>query len=81
MADNLVWSMDSRTTCLWGMKFCKLFGMTRVRESDHSSTLFEVSLLPPRFRITSKPTKILYDYYSRKYEEVKDFLDMERGMN
>lgn len=64
-----------------GVKFCKLFGMTRVKESDHDSTLFEVSLLPPKFRITSKPTKILYDYYSRKYEEVKDFLGIERRMD
>ena len=56
-----------------GVKFCKLFGMNKVKESDHQSTLYEVSLLPPRFRISSKPTKILHDYYAQKYDEVRDF--------
>ena len=58
-----------------GKKFCKLFGMVKIGESDHGSSLYEVSLIPPRFRVTSKPTKALHDYYARKYEEVRDFLD------
>ena len=58
-----------------GEKFCKLFGMVKIGESDHGSSLYEVSLIPPRFRVTSKPTKALHDYYARKYEEVRDFLD------
>lgn len=52
-----------------GEKFCKLFGMHKVKDSDHSSTLYEISLIPPRFRIISKATKVLYDYYQKKYEE------------
>lgn len=52
-----------------GEKFCKLFGMNKVKGSDHNSTLYEVKMIPPRFRILSKKTKQLYDYYQAKYEE------------
>ena len=58
-----------------GERFCKLFGMKKVKESDHESTLYEVSLIPPEFKPTSRPTKELYDYYKQKYEENKDFID------
>lgn len=52
-----------------GEKFCKLFGMTRLEGSQHGSTLYEVSMIPPKFRVTSKMTKQLYDYYQAKYDE------------
>lgn len=52
-----------------GEKFCKMFGMTKVKGSDHKSTLYEVSLIPPKFRVLSKMTKILFDFYTKKYEE------------
>lgn len=52
-----------------GEKFCKLFGMTKVKGSDHNSSLYEVSMIPPKFRILSKKTKELYDYYQKKYQE------------
>lgn len=52
-----------------GEKFCKLFGMNKVKGSDHNSTLYEISMIPPKFRILSKGTKQLFDYYLKKYEE------------
>ena len=52
-----------------GEKFCKLFGMKKVDTSQHGSTLYEVSLIPPKFRVSSKMTKALHDYYQAKYEE------------
>ena len=52
-----------------GEKFCKLFGMHKVKESDHQSKLYEVTLIPPRFHIVSKATKVLYEYYQKKYDE------------
>lgn len=52
-----------------GEKFCRLFGMTKLESSQHGSTLYEVSMIPPKFRVTSKMTKQLYDYYQVKYEE------------
>ena len=58
-----------------GEKFCKLFGMHKVRESDHRSKLYEVTLIPPRFRIVSKATKILYEYYQKKYDETPFLFD------
>ncbi len=52
-----------------------MFGMKKVWESDRHSKLYEVSLIPPEFRVSSKATKRLFEYYSKKYEEVKDFLE------
>ncbi len=52
-----------------GEKFCKLFGMERLGPTAHGSMLYEVSMIPPKFRITSKMTKQLHDYYAAKYRE------------
>lgn len=52
-----------------GEKFCKLFGMKKLKGSDHDSSLYEITLIPPKFRILSKKTKVLFDYYQRKYED------------
>jgi hypothetical protein len=57
-----------------GRKFCKLFGMKLVDQSNHNSTIYEISMLPPEFRITSKSTQILYEYYQKKYKEISDLL-------
>ena len=52
-----------------GEKFCKLFGMSRIGSTAHGSTLYEVSMIPPKFRVTSQMTKRLFDYYAAKYRE------------
>lgn len=52
-----------------GEKFCKMFGMTKLKGSNHESTLYEVTMIPPKFRVLSKTCKQLYDYYQRKYNE------------
>lgn len=52
-----------------GEKFCRMFGMTKLKESDHGSSLYEIIMIPPKFRILSKKTKLLYDYYQKKYNE------------
>ena len=49
-----------------GEKFCKLFGMTKLKGSNHESTLYEITMIPPKFRILSKKCKQLYDYYQQK---------------
>jgi hypothetical protein len=58
-----------------GRKFCKLFGMKLIDQSNHDSTIYEVTMLPPQFRVTSKSTKTLYEYYHKKYEEISYLLD------
>lgn len=50
-----------------GEKFCKLFGMNKIKNSNHESTLYEITMIPPRFRVISKTSKQLFDYYQRKY--------------
>lgn len=57
-----------------GRQFCRLFGMNNVKNSEHNSTIYEVSLLPPRFKVSSRPTKELYDFYNTVYNENKDFM-------
>ena len=52
-----------------GEKFCKMFGMVKLKGSEHNSSLYEVSLIPPKFRVLSKKTKQLFDYYQKKYIE------------
>lgn len=52
-----------------GEKFCRLFGMSRVTGSSHNSSLYEITMIPPRFRVLSKKSKVLHEYYLKKYEE------------
>ncbi len=56
-----------------GVKFCKLFGMKQVVNSSHESKIYEVTMLPPEFRISSTPTKELFDYYNLKYKELSQY--------
>ena len=49
-----------------GEKFCRLFGMEKVKNSTHDSEIFEVQMVPPEFRVSSKATKQLYDFYASK---------------
>lgn len=51
-----------------GIKFCKLFGMKKVDDSNHHSTVYEITMIPPQFKILSKKTKQLFDYYHEKYQ-------------
>ena len=59
-----------------GEKFCKLFGMNKVKSSNHKSMLYEATMIPPKFRIISKPTKQLFDYYQLKYNEAPYLFDI-----
>lgn len=52
-----------------GEKFCKLFGMEKITESTHASTLYEILMIPPKFKILTKKTKELYDFYASYYKE------------
>lgn len=58
-----------------GEKFCKLFGMKKIKSSNHKSSLYEITMIPPMFRILSKKTKQLYDYYQKKYNEAPYLFD------
>lgn len=55
-----------------GEKFCKLFGMNKITESAHSSSLYEVQMIPPQFKKISKKVKELYDCYQAVYDEMPD---------
>lgn len=58
-----------------GEKFCKLFGMEKLKGSNHESTLYEITMIPPKFRILSKKCKQLHDYYQQKYEDTPYLFD------
>lgn len=54
-----------------GRKFCELFGMKKIKnETNHNSTIYEVKMFPPQFKVSSKATKKLYDYYQKKVNEL-----------
>lgn len=59
-----------------GEKFCRLFGMKRIDASNHNSTLYEVSLIPPEFRVVSPMVKELRDKYVAKYREMPWMFEM-----
>ena len=46
-----------------GSRLCRLFGMQKLKSSDHNSMLYEVQMLPPKFRVASALTKRLFDIY------------------
>lgn len=52
---------------LRGDRFCKMFNMSKVKDSTHQSQLYEVVMIPPRFRIISRQVKELYDCYLDAY--------------
>ena len=58
-----------------GINFCKLFGMNKVYETVHDSTLYEIQLIPPQFHIISKKTKQLFDVYHDKYYDTPYLFD------
>lgn len=48
-----------------GRKFCRFFGLDKVCESGHHSTIYEVSVLPPKFRMTTPSTRRLEAAYTK----------------
>ena len=46
-----------------GEKLCKLFGMQLATESKHDSKIYSVSLLPPRFKKSSRAIARLFETY------------------
>ena len=57
--DRMVADVVSRD----GRKFCRLLGLDRVCESNHHSTIYEISGLPPKFRVTTPSTRCLAAIY------------------
>ena len=53
-----------------GAKFCRLFGLKKVCDTNHNSAIYEVSGLPPGIRETTPSTKRLVRLYRRKHESV-----------
>ena len=51
-----------------GEKFCRLFGLKKICETNHDSFIYEVSGLPPEIRETTPATKRLVRLYRDKYE-------------
>ena len=53
-----------------GEKFCEMFGMTKQKNSNHDSEIYEVYMLPPSFRVSSRATRELYKVYKRISDEL-----------
>lgn len=46
-------------------------------ESTHNSSLYEITMIPPKFRVLSKKSKHLYDYYQKKYNDAPYLFDID----
>jgi len=55
--------MVADVVTLDGRKFCKFFGLDKVCETNHHSTIYEVLALPPKFRMTTPSTRRLEAAY------------------
>ena len=55
--------MIADVVTLDGKKFCRFFGLDKVCESNHHSTIYEVLALPPKFRMTTPSTRRLEEAY------------------
>lgn len=75
--DVFVHRMIADAVTKYGEKFCRLFGMNKVTNSNHESTLYEVTMIPPKFSVVSKASKQLFDYYDQKYKEAPYLFDNE----
>ena len=53
-----------------GERFCKIFGMKNILNTEHGSKIYEVVFMPPEFHVESTQTKQLYNYYKKKYDEL-----------
>jgi len=71
--DILIKRMVADAVTEKGVKFCMMFGMNRVISSKHHSSIYEVQLIPPQFKVSSKATSLLFKYYEQKINEL-DFL-------
>lgn len=58
-----------------GEKFCKLFGMKKITQSNHSSVLYEIQLMPPEFKKICPKAKELFDCYKSVYNKNPSFFD------
>ncbi|TXK82584.1 hypothetical protein [Paenibacillus sp. N3.4] len=63
-----------------GKKLCEFLGMKQVKVSNHDSSIYKVSLLPPSIRVTTDKAKIFQTLYQKKYEEFKDLLDINQHL-
>lgn len=55
-----------------GVKFCRLFGMKKIDESTHGSTLYEISMIPPEFKTVSTKVGKLRNLYQKIYVNNKE---------
>ncbi|MBO7683326.1 MAG: hypothetical protein J6T51_01195 [Kiritimatiellae bacterium] len=58
--------MIADVVTLDGKKFCRFFGLDKVCESNHHSTIYEVLALPPKFRMTTPSTRRLEAAYKSR---------------
>lgn len=58
--------MIADVVTLDGKKFCRFFGLDKVCESDHHSTIYEVTVMPPRFRVTTPNIQRLEAAYTER---------------
>lgn len=54
-----------------GKKMAQQFGMQMVHQSSHGSSIFKLTMMPPKFRCVTKDAKRLYELYKQKYNDFR----------
>jgi len=70
--DIFIVGMSADAITANGHRICKSLGMKAIEKREGESTLFYGSLLPPTFRLSSKPGIQLLKVYKKAFEEMGD---------
>lgn len=58
-----------------GRQLCSFAGMKEVCKTNHNSSIYHTTLLPPALRATTISGKSLLAFYRKKYDEFRDIID------
>jgi hypothetical protein len=59
-----------------GIRLAEFLGMRKLRPTQHGSSIYKTTLLPPAVRVTTQTCKKLTAYYKSKYGELKELLEL-----
>lgn len=58
-----------------GKKMAEQLSMQYQHTTSHNSRIYKMSMMPPRFRYTTKETKRVFDLYTEKYNDFREYFD------
>lgn len=74
-SDMFITELIADAITVKGVKLCEYAGMVKVNDSDHGSSIYTATLLPPTLRATTTSGKKLQNFYRNKFEEFRELLE------